>query len=65
MKDPMQLLKTYINENIIIRLRDAQIIRGTLHGFDEHMNIMLSNVSKADDRFLFIRGESIVLVGQE
>jgi U6 snRNA-associated Sm-like protein LSm3 len=63
MKDPMLLLKTYLEERITIKLRDSQIIRGTLHGFDEHMNVILSNVE--NNKFLFVRGEIIVAIGQE
>lgn len=65
MKDPSILLKTYLEERVCVRLKDSQFIYGKLHGFDEHLNIILSGIKEENDKLLFIRGENISFVGQE
>ncbi|EJW02881.1 hypothetical protein EDEG_02705 [Edhazardia aedis USNM 41457] len=64
MKDPSELLSTYTQEEIMIRLRDGQLIKGNLHAYDEHMNVIMSNVKGCENQLLFVRGESITLIGQ-
>lgn len=64
MKDPALLLKSYLEEFVIIKLRDAQLLTGKLHCFDEHMNIILSDVKDYPDELLLIKGENIMTIGQ-
>lgn len=59
MRDPMLLIKAYLEENVIIRMRDLSEIKGVLHGFDEHCNVLIEN-----EHFIFIRGENILSIGQ-
>lgn len=64
MKDPSLLLKTYLTDNITVKLRNTQYIHGTLHAFDEHFNIIITTDMYLN-RFLFIRGESITAIGRQ
>lgn len=59
--DPTDLLKTYLKETVIVKLKDGCTFVGTLEGFDEHHNTALST----DHSLKFIRGENIVFIGQQ
>lgn len=60
MKDPMLLVKAYLEEKVLIKLRDNTDIEGVLHGFDEHLNVLIEN-----ENFMFIRGECILSISQK
>ncbi|ELA47477.1 hypothetical protein VCUG_01009 [Vavraia culicis subsp. floridensis] len=61
MRDPLQLVKSYLEEKVCIYLRDRSRLEGVLCGFDEHMNVGLL----IGGEFMTVRGESIVMIGQE
>lgn len=60
-KDPLDLLKTYLNENVCAKIKTGEMLEGKLVGFDEYHNILLiiENVPK------FIRGEVLVFIGEK
>jgi small nuclear ribonucleoprotein (snRNP)-like protein len=59
--DPTDLLKTYLKEEVMVKLKDGTTFVGILEGFDEHHNTILS----ASQTLKFIRGENIVFFGQQ
>jgi len=59
--DPSDLLKTYLRENVCIRLSTEETIRGRLKAFDEHLSVLISTATET----IFIRGENIVCVSME
>lgn len=59
--DPADILKAYLKEMILIRLKNGEEVKGKLIGFDEYHSLLVSQDS--DTRF--IRGENILFVGQE
>lgn len=65
--DPFQLLKVCLKENVEVKMNNGESYTGILEGFDEHINVMLTQSSVADskDRLLFLRGENILFVGIE
>lgn len=61
LRDPSDLLKVYLQEHVVVRLRTGEFYVGVLNGFDEHLNIFITT----DTDSLLIRGENIVFVGQQ
>lgn len=61
LSDPTDILKTYLRESIIVRLRSGEQIEGLLLGFDEYHSLLIA----LDLETMFIRGENIVFVGQK
>ena len=62
MKDPLILLKTYLEETAKIKLRDSTIVEGKLICFDEHFNICVKD--KESEKLILIRGENVMFVSQ-
>ncbi|ELA40838.1 uncharacterized protein VICG_02127 [Vittaforma corneae ATCC 50505] len=59
--DPIDILKKYINENVLAGIRTGECLEGKLIGFDEHHNVLLELNSVPR----FVRGEVIVYIGQK
>ncbi|KAJ5071017.1 u6 snRNA-associated sm-like protein lsm3 [Anaeramoeba ignava] len=45
-KEPIDLVRLSLGEKIYIKMRGDRELRGTLHAFDQHLNIVLSNVEE-------------------
>lgn len=60
-ENPSDVLKTYLNEEILAGTRSGEFFDGKLVGFDEYHNILLIK----NDTAKFIRGENIVFIGQK
>ncbi|CAD25714.1 ECU10_0065 [Encephalitozoon cuniculi GB-M1] len=65
MLDPFCFLKMYLKERVEVKTKSGEAYTGTLEGFDEHINLMLtcSSVEGSEDKVLFLRGENILFVG--
>lgn len=59
--DPVDILKSYLNESIYAGINTGECIKGRLIAFDEYHNILISE----ETVLKFIRGEMIVFIGQE
>ncbi len=59
--DPNDLLKKYLNENVLTMTRTGECIDGKLIGFDEYHSILL----ETENTFKFIRGDVLVFIGQK
>ncbi|KAH8927128.1 Sm-like ribonucleoprotein [Atractiella rhizophila] len=73
---PLDLIRLSLSEQVFIKLRGDRELRGVLHAYDAHMNMVLSNVEETvyiieDDQLktnkrrvdmLFVRGDGVVLV---
>lgn len=67
-----KLLEDSIGKPVLVKLRGGRLIRGTLLGFDQHMNLLLQNatfVKEADSgeaseepSTVIIRGDNIVAI---
>lgn len=42
-ESPLQFLRISIEDEVIIELKDNRTIRGILHSFDEHMNLLIGD----------------------
>lgn len=64
MLDPFCFLKMYLNERVEIKTKSGEVYAGTLEGFDEHINLMLTHSSAegSEDKVLFLRGENVLFV---
>jgi small nuclear ribonucleoprotein len=64
---PLEMMKLVINSPVSVRLRDGEEIKGILKGFDQHLNILLTQAQRpeARDDILFIRGDLVMLLSPE
>ncbi|KAL6740796.1 hypothetical protein Aduo_014116 [Ancylostoma duodenale] len=49
-EEPLDLIKLSLDERVYVKMRNDREIRGRLHAYDQHLNMILSNVC---DLFLF------------
>ncbi|MDA4125711.1 MAG: LSm family protein [Thaumarchaeota archaeon] len=62
-------LETSMGKVVLIKLKGGKVIRGTLQGFDQHMNLSLENAEEvAEDGqsnslgTLIVRGDNIIMI---
>mmetsp|Transcript_21112 Transcript_21112/g.68296 ORF Transcript_21112/g.68296 Transcript_21112/m.68296 type:complete len:96 (-) Transcript_21112:1564-1851(-) len=80
--EPLDLIRLSLDENIHVKLRGDRELRGKLHAYDQHMNLILGDVeemvttteideetfeeiirqTKRSIKFLFVRGDGVILV---
>jgi small nuclear ribonucleoprotein len=53
MMKPLNVLAQAVNKNVIVELKGKKEYRGTLDGYDQHMNLVLKNAEE------IINGQSI------
>ncbi len=65
---PLQVLEKALNTRVEIALKDRRHIAGTLVGFDEHMNLVVSDAEERTSKgaskvgTVVLRGSSIVSI---
>jgi small nuclear ribonucleoprotein len=64
-----QMLEESIGKTVLIRLRGGKSVRGTLQGFDQHLNLVLEkaeDVTDADEiqelGLIIVRGDNVVMI---
>lgn len=58
-----ETLESCIDKAITIKLRNKKTIRGNLLGFDQWMNLIISNSNDATDlNQILIRGDNILVI---
>jgi small nuclear ribonucleoprotein len=62
-------LETSMGKVVLIKLKGGKVIRGTLQGFDQHMNLALEKAEEvAEDGqsnslgTLIVRGDNIIMI---
>ncbi|KAK9383749.1 uncharacterized protein V2V93DRAFT_389503 [Kockiozyma suomiensis] len=76
--EPLDLVRLSLSERVFVKLKGDREIRGTLHGYDSHCNLVLSEVEetvyvmdddsdvlktiKKQSEMLFVRGDAVVLI---
>uniref|UniRef100_A0A6M2DEF9 U6 snRNA-associated Sm-like protein LSm3 n=1 Tax=Xenopsylla cheopis TaxID=163159 RepID=A0A6M2DEF9_XENCH len=45
-KEPLDLIKMSIDEKIYIKMRNERELRGRLHAYDQHLNMVLGEVEE-------------------
>ena len=65
----VKVLDESINKVVLIKLKGDKTIRGNLHGFDQHMNLLLDQSeeiqSEGDSKTLgtiVVRGDNVIMV---
>jgi len=43
---PLQALEKSLNQRVVLSLKDHRVLEGTLAGFDEHMNLVLTDAQE-------------------
>ncbi len=67
---PVAILQKALNKRINILLKDGRILEGKLTGFDDHLNLVLSEsvetIEEGQRRLgtLILRGNNIVTIAQ-
>lgn len=66
---PLDILNNALNTSVIVRLKAAREFRGTLQGYDVHMNLVLEDAEELKDGesvrkigSVVIRGDNVVYV---
>ncbi|KAK9241324.1 hypothetical protein V1525DRAFT_392801 [Lipomyces kononenkoae] len=76
--EPLDLVRLSLNERVFVKLKGDREIRGRLHAYDSHCNLVLSDVEetvyvmdddledlktiKKQSEMLFVRGDAVVLI---
>lgn len=65
-KQPLDLVELCIGERVTVKCHGDKVLKGLLHAFDQHLNLVLSDVEANDEaekkEMLFVRGDGIILV---
>ncbi|MDF1558093.1 MAG: LSm family protein [ANME-2 cluster archaeon] len=68
-KKPLDILNNTLGKSVIIKLKGERIFRGTLEGYDIHMNLVLENAEelkegKTENKLgtVVVRGDNVVYI---
>jgi small nuclear ribonucleoprotein len=67
---PLDVLEASLGEDVTVRLKGGELFEGVLTGYDQHMNLVLEDVSVDDDsaeaevygETTIIRGDNLVSI---
>lgn len=65
---PMKMLEENLNKKVALLLKDNRVLEGTLTGYDEYMNMVLSEVEENAEELtrklgtVIIRGSNVVRI---
>ena len=69
MVKPLSMLSKTLNSTVMVELKGNRSYRGTLDGFDPHMNIVLKNAEELEDGkvkrkldLAIVRGDNVVYI---
>ena len=64
-----KVLEQSLGKTVLIRLRGGRTLRGTLEGFDQHVNLVLKdaeNISNPDNvemiGTIILRGDNVIMI---
>ena len=65
----IKVLETSLGKVVLIKLKGGKVIRGSLQGFDQHMNLSLENAEEVSEDgkstslgTLIVRGDNIIMI---
>lgn len=65
----IQILEESLGKTVLIRLRGGKSIRGSLKGFDQHLNLVLEKAEDVTDTekieelgLIIVRGDNVVMI---
>ena len=66
---PLDLIHSSLEKNVLVELRGNRMFRGILKGYDQHLNLVMSETEELSDDEVFrkigyivIRGANVVYV---
>ncbi|KAI5132497.1 hypothetical protein NEAUS04_0426 [Nematocida ausubeli] len=59
---PLDFIRGLLGTKICITMRDSTEYRGVLRMFDEHINLIISNIADAPKEVLFLRSENVLSI---
>ena len=65
---PLALLESSADSIVLVKLRGNRKIRGTLYGFDAHMNLILHNSEELEENAtiprgtIIVRGDNVIII---
>ena len=69
MTKPLSILGKYLNKPVMVELRGGKQYRGTLDGFDPHLNIVLRKAEELLDgkvirkhELAIVRGDNVIYI---
>ncbi|OAA40993.1 Like-Sm ribonucleoprotein (LSM)-related domain protein [Metarhizium rileyi] len=76
--EPLDLVRLLLNEVVFVKLRGDRELKGKLHAYDSHCNLVLGEVEETiyavdedeetinrKSEMLFVRGDSVVLISPQ
>jgi small nuclear ribonucleoprotein len=64
-----KMLEESLNKMVLVRLRGGRSLRGKLHGFDQHMNLVLEDAedisnSESTEKLgvIVVRGDNVIII---
>merc|ERR1712043_46146 len=77
-EEPLDLIRLSLDERTYVKMRNDRELRGRLHAYDQHLNMVLGDVeetvttmeideetyktTKRNNPMLFVRGDGVILV---
>jgi len=65
----IKVLETSVGKIVLIKLKGGKVIRGSLQGFDQHMNLSLEGAEEVSTEgkssplgTLIVRGDNIIMI---
>jgi small nuclear ribonucleoprotein len=65
----IKVLDQSLGKIVLIKLKGSKVIRGSLQGFDQHMNLSLENAEEISEEgkstslgTLIVRGDNIIMI---
>lgn len=65
----VKVLEESLGKIVLIKLKGSKVIRGTLQGFDQHMNLTLDNSEEIIEEgksnrigTIIVRGDNVVII---
>ena len=69
MQKPLAVLSKSLNQQVIVELKGKRGYRGTLDGYDPHMNLVLKNAEEIHDNQVvrkieatIVRGDNVIYI---
>ena len=66
---PLQALNQTLNSRVIVELKGRREFRGTLDGFDIHMNLVMKDATESidgekvrDTDLIIVRGDNVIYI---
>jgi small nuclear ribonucleoprotein len=65
----VKVLQESLGKTVLVRLRGGKTLRGSLKGYDQHLNLVLENANLIDDPenikelgVIIVRGDNVVII---